>query len=275
MKKLYILFLMAFMSLSYGQDLVITGIIDGPITGGVPKAMELYVVNDITDLSIYSLERAPNGNAPDGVADFTFPATSVSSGDYLYVSKEIPEFTNYFGFAPDYETTAIDVNGDDAVILYKSGVLEDVYGVPGTDGTGESWEHLDGWAYRNNTEGPNATFDSSEWTFSGINAVDGCATNAACASVFPVGTYMSVLSVDEFNLSSINVFPNPVSSNFVTIRATHTTNLKIDVYDVLGKKFPSRALVNDRLDISNLKAGIYILKISSNESSTTKKLVVR
>ena len=43
------------------SDLVISGVIDGPLTGGIPKAVELYVVNDIADLSVYGIGTANNG----------------------------------------------------------------------------------------------------------------------------------------------------------------------------------------------------------------------
>ena len=36
---------------SFGQDLVITGVFDGPNSGGTPKGMEIYVLNDIADLT--------------------------------------------------------------------------------------------------------------------------------------------------------------------------------------------------------------------------------
>ena len=32
-------------------DLIITGVIDGPLTGGTAKAVELYALNNIADLS--------------------------------------------------------------------------------------------------------------------------------------------------------------------------------------------------------------------------------
>ena len=35
------------------SDLVISGVVDASLTGGLPKAVELYVVNDIADLSVY------------------------------------------------------------------------------------------------------------------------------------------------------------------------------------------------------------------------------
>ena len=42
-------------------DMVISGVVDGPLTGGIPKAIELYVVNPIPDLSIYGVGSANNG----------------------------------------------------------------------------------------------------------------------------------------------------------------------------------------------------------------------
>lgn len=38
------------------QDLMITGVFDGPLTGGSPKVLELYAVNDIADMSVYTVK---------------------------------------------------------------------------------------------------------------------------------------------------------------------------------------------------------------------------
>ncbi|MEY8849987.1 T9SS type A sorting domain-containing protein [Psychroserpens sp. XS_ASV72] len=205
MKKLYFLIATLFVaSMSFAQDLVITGIIDGPLPGGFPKGLELYVVNDIPDLSVYGIERAGNGNASTGVETYTFPADAYTAGDFIYISPETPGFAQYLGINPTYEVTGgeLNNNGDDVVILYANGSVSDVIGVPGVDGTGETWEYLDGWAYRVDGFGPNATFTDSEWTFSGINALDGCdladdtGTNAGCPSMFPIGTYSPSVNTD-------------------------------------------------------------------------------
>ena len=179
---------------TFGQDLVITGAIDGPLPGGTPKGIELYVVNNIADLSIYGLESTTNGAAAAG-AEFTFPADAVTAGTYIYVATEDVNFNQYLGVTPQYINSVVGVNGDDTIILYKNGAVEDTLGRIGEDGTGLDWDYLDGWAYRNSGAGPNATFDPNEWTFSGANALDGCdkaddtGTNGECSSIFPVGTY--------------------------------------------------------------------------------------
>ena len=48
------------------SSLIITGAIDGPLSGGVPKAVEIYVIEDVADLSIHGLGSANNGGGTDG-----------------------------------------------------------------------------------------------------------------------------------------------------------------------------------------------------------------
>lgn len=212
---------------SFGQDLVITGAIDGPLPGGTPKGIELYVVNNIADLSIYGIESTTNGAAAAG-AEFTFPADAVTAGTYIYVATEDTNFNQYLGVTPQYINSVVGVNGDDTIILYKNGVVEDTVGRIGEDGTGQDWDYLDGWAYRNSGAGPNATFDPTEWTFSGANALDGCdksddsGTNGECSSVFPVGTYTATASTTPtLAISS--------PSNGSTIGFTDTATVKFSV----------------------------------------------
>ena len=171
------------------DSLVISAVFDAPLTGGTPKGVELYAVGSIADLSVYGLGSANNGGGTDGV-EFTFPAVAVAAGTYIYVASEATLFTNWFGFAPDYTTGSMAINGDDAVELFNSSILIDVYGDQNQDGSGEVWDYLDGWAYRNNATGPSSSFISSDWTFSGINVLDGELTNATAVTPIPIGTYI-------------------------------------------------------------------------------------
>lgn len=179
---------------SIGQDLIITGVIDGPLVGGTPKAVELYAVTDIADLSLYAVGSANNGGGTDGPE---FPLSgAATSGDYIYIASESTEFASWFGFAPNLTSSVLTINGDDAIELYYDAtgaflggesvidVFGDINAAPG------AWSYLDGWAYRNNTTGPDgSTFAISNWTFSGENALDGETNNSSAATPFPVGTY--------------------------------------------------------------------------------------
>ncbi len=205
------------------MSLIITGVIDGPLTGGIPKAIELTVLSDIADLSVYGLGSANNGGGTDGV-EFTFPAVLASAGDVIYVATESTGFTAFFGFAPDYVSSAASINGDDAVELFESGVAIDVFGDIALSGTGQPWDYLDGWAYRNSgVTGPNATFTISEWSFSGTNALDNETTNASAAVPFPAGQFAGnlgpsgpvLVAAEDFDGGAVNLIAGfaPASDN--------------------------------------------------------------
>ena len=170
--------------------LILTGVIEGDRAGGAPKAVEIYVVDDVADLSVYGLGTANNGGGSDGV-EFTFPADAASAGDFLYVATEATEFAAFFGFAPDYtDGNATAVSGDDVVELFLNGAPVDVFGDVNTDGSGEPWEYTNGWAYRESGTGPDgASFTLGHWAFSGTGALTGVETNDAAATPFPVGSY--------------------------------------------------------------------------------------
>ena len=182
-------------------NLILTGIYDGPLTGGLPKGVELYVISSIADLSVYGLGSANNGGGTDG-EEFTFPTDAATAGDYIYVASESPFFSTWFGTAPDYTSGSMGINGDDAVELFYNGTVIDLFGDINTDGTGEDWDHLDGWAYSDDNRSANSTFNSADWTFSGINALDGETTNATADTKIPVGTYKNTDSSLPVELSA-------------------------------------------------------------------------
>jgi endonuclease I len=170
-------------------SLVITGIIDGPLAGGLPKAIEVYATDNITDLSFYGLGSANNGEGTDG-QEFTFPSVSASAGEFIYVASESTGFTTFLGFSPDYTSAAANINGNDAIELFQNGSVIDVFGDINVDGVGQAWEHTDGWAYRNDNTGPDGTsFSVLSWSFSGVDALDGETSNATAATPFPAGSY--------------------------------------------------------------------------------------
>lgn len=174
--------------------LILTGVVDGDLSGGLPKGIELYS-NGATDLSQYAVGSANNGGGTDG-PEFVLSGTA-ADGQYIYVASESTQFTNYFGFAPDFTNSAANINGDDAIELFFDatgafGGLEtvvDIYGVIDVDGTGEVWEHEDSFSYRKDNTGPDgSTFVPGNWTFGGVGALDGVSDNTG--GDVPFGTYV-------------------------------------------------------------------------------------
>jgi len=279
MKKLYILlFTILISAVSFGQsDLIITGVFDGPLTQGTPKGVELYVLADITDLSIYGLGSANNGGGTDG-EEFTFPADAATAGDFIYVASEAIEFNNFFGFASNYTSGAMAINGDDAIELFKDGSVVDLFGDINTDGTGQAWDHLDGWAYRNDETGPNTTFNVANWTFSGINVFDGKTSNAdAAPNSFPNKSYTApTASVVENQIEGFTLYPNPVTRGEFVITSNSNLEKNIEIYSVIGKQVYSKLVKsNEAIDISNLTAGFYMVRVEEEGKLATRKLIVR
>ncbi|WCL81233.1 choice-of-anchor J domain-containing protein [Saprospira sp. CCB-QB6] len=170
-------------------NLAIAGIMDGPLTGGTPKFVEVVVVNDVADLSIYGLSSANNGSGTTAGPEMNFPSGPATAGTRIYVASDSAGFRDYMGFDADIIDGTVNVNGDDAIELYENTTVIDLFGDVNVDGTGQAWEYLDGWAYRMGTAAPSATFNAADWTFSGPNANDGCSDNGSCASVYPAGSY--------------------------------------------------------------------------------------
>lgn len=200
------------------EPLIISGIADATLSGGLPKVVEFYVIEDISDLSAFGFGSANNGLGSNG-QEFTFPAVAVTAGSYIHVATDSVNTFNFFGFYPDYtDPVAGNVNGDDAIELFHNGAVIDVFGDINVDGTGQAWEYLDGWAYRFNNAVPNGgVFNVGEWFYSGIDALDGALTNMTASNPMPVETYTYV----EQTLNYV-WYDEPTLTNIVGTGATYT-----------------------------------------------------
>ena len=178
-------------------NLMITGVMDpdGGVDGTdttnyLARAIELYVVADISDLSKYGIGAANNGGGTDGV-EFTFPQVAVSKGTFILVGRDSTSFRTYYGIDYNYNggSQALGFNGDDAIELFYNTTAIDVFGDINTDGSGQAWDYLDGWAYRKSGGSPTTTFDVNEWNVSGINITDKIGKNALLENPFPLLSY--------------------------------------------------------------------------------------
>ncbi|MCH3884267.1 T9SS type A sorting domain-containing protein [Tenacibaculum aquimarinum] len=86
----------------------------------------------------------------------------------------------------------------------------------------------------------------------------------------------AALSTDSFNKLDVNVYPNPVTNGEVFIKSSNGEEKNVEVYNILGRRLISTKVnANDKLDVSNLNAGIYLLKINEGEKQLTKKIVIK
>jgi len=83
------------------------------------------------------------------------------------------------------------------------------------------------------------------------------------------------LTVDSFEASDFNVYPNPTSTGIVNITSRTNDVISITVFDILGKQVINEILSHNSLNVSRLNTGIYIMNISQNGNLITKKLVIK
>ncbi len=95
--------------------------------------------------------------------------------------------------------------------------------------------------------------------------------NLIVSSTFEAAT----LTTNDFNVKSFTVYPNPSTTGYVTIGSPSKSELTIAIFDVLGKKVMTSTVVNNRLNVSRLNSGVYLIKITQNGASITKKLIIK
>lgn len=94
----------------------------------------------------------------------------------------------------------------------------------------------------------------------------------------------STTSIDEFAgvISNLNIYPNP-ASDYLNIRYENLAGgeIKIDLLDIIGKKISTlytgreaKGEVQKYFDVSRISKGVYWIKISVGEKSTSRKIVI-
>ncbi|PWA05161.1 T9SS type A sorting domain-containing protein [Flavobacterium psychrotolerans] len=86
----------------------------------------------------------------------------------------------------------------------------------------------------------------------------------------------NTLAVKKNSILGLNVYPNPVTKGNLFIDSDSNETKSIVIFDLLGKQVLKTAVVsNQAINISDLISGIYILKITEEGKTATRKLVIR
>ena len=84
------------------------------------------------------------------------------------------------------------------------------------------------------------------------------------------------LSTDAFQNIDVNLYPNPVSNGQITIDHQLNGDVEISLYTISGKRVMSQALgQNDKLDVSGLNSGVYLLQLVNGSTKATEKIIVK
>ena len=74
---------------------------------------------------------------------------------------------------------------------------------------------------------------------------------------------------------SSEMYPNPTSLGYVMLSSKNKANMSVRVFDVLGKQVLNEKVNDNKLYVSSLNTGIYIMKVSQDNATITKKLVIQ
>lgn len=81
-------------------------------------------------------------------------------------------------------------------------------------------------------------------------------------------------SVKDVLATKLNIYPNP-ANDYITIKSNNVKLSSVELYNVLGSRVLSaKTLNNDRLNVSGISKGIYMLKVNAEGASSTKKIII-
>lgn len=226
------------------------------------KALEIAnytgAIVDLNDAAnTYTLKISTNGNAAWN-STYTFPAGAmIADGDvYVIGNTGLAVCT---GVVDDSDDTITGFNGNDAIGLFKNDVLIDILG---TLGDGSTYAQNTTLVRKPSISVPNTTYTASEWdTFASNTCTD-------------LGMHTQTLSVDTFEATSFQIYPNPTNGNIVYINTknnVHVSNVRI--YDISGKQVLTQANVTDKINVQSLQRGLYILQLEIGNQTINKKLI--
>ena len=84
-------------------------------------------------------------------------------------------------------------------------------------------------------------------------------------------------SVKNNAIEGFKTYPNPITDKEFTISSNSSYTKQVAIFSVIGKKVFATSFsgLKKNLDVSSINSGIYILKVTENGKTATKKLVIR
>lgn len=87
------------------------------------------------------------------------------------------------------------------------------------------------------------------------------------------------LPAESFELSGVNLYPNPNNGSFSVQFVPSAQNIGITVHDMRGrviydKKYQNNGLFNEAIQLDNVQSGIYLVSVQDGTRKLTKKIVI-
>ena len=271
-------------------DLFISEYIEGLSNN---RAIELFNGTGAdVDLSAYSIKTTYNGEdwgIRGGVAmiEYVLPLTGILANGSAYVifnNSAVAAISSVGDLMLTYDTgtpgsRCASFTGNDAIGLFKNGVLIDVIGVPAVaviswDVAGTAGATLDYTLVRK----ASVTVGTTDWVASaGTNADDSQWIVNPVDYVANIGIHtFGTTGISKLSVSKSNIYPNPATSYF-NVKAP-AGDYRVSINNTVGSLVKSVDLNSTgKVEMSDLRPGIYYVTVKNVNTNTKEvhKLIVR
>ena len=213
------------------------------------------------------------------------------------VDKPLIHFDDFVVYAGEYDNTA-PTEATAGTIVNAAGTATINWTAPagGVDGGGYVVVKYASEPNADNDLNQNGIYAVGNTTTNGTGDLTGTVayvgTDVSFTETYVAGTYYkvytvdkafnysdelviseSVASVNDFFSSTISVYPNP-AREFLSISTTKTIT-GVEVYNLIGKRVISLSSLSDnKIDVSKLSKGVYVLKVLSDELVGSRKIII-
>lgn len=77
------------------------------------------------------------------------------------------------------------------------------------------------------------------------------------------------------DIEGFKLYPNPVTQGKVYIHTAQNDPKKIQIFDVLGIPVLETTILGNQLDLVDLDAGVYVLRVFERNKVVTRKLIIK
>lgn len=88
-------------------------------------------------------------------------------------------------------------------------------------------------------------------------------------------TPAGLLKVEQNNIEGLAIYPNPVSNGVFYINTQNNDTKEVAIFDILGKQVVKTLVTDTAVNVSALKTGVYVVKITEAGKTATRKLVIK
>jgi len=221
---------------------------------------------EITSYTLYRNEEIVAEDIPTTTSTFT--DTNVPDGEYFYGIRAIYSdgdaicASDFVEVKTNFEVI-FQIRKNDNTMFYSPLLTVDFNGQTAIE------NFIGEVTFQNVPLGENQNYTVSCPDYEEINGL----VNINSDNKFTIIMESSV-NVENNQQSNISIFPNPSKNGIFQVEGIRK-NSQISIYDITGKSVYNKTLSTQKINLSNLNKGIYLIKIQENNVIFTEKLIIQ